>query len=58
MLHLWESGERNEGRKATNAGREGENTLPKTIPHITPSTASNAAGGQGLPGDEEIKAKS
>lgn len=58
MLHPWESGERNEGRKATYAGREGENTLPKTTRHITPATASNAAGARGLPGDEETKAKS
>lgn len=57
MLHPWESGQRNEGRKATNAGREGANTPPKT-PHITPGTASNAAGARGLPGDDEIKAKS
>lgn len=37
---------------------EKEKTLPKRIPHITPGTASNAAGAQELPHDEEIKAKS
>lgn len=54
-------GNRGKGMRAEKQQTRAEEktlTLPKTTPHITPGTASNAAGARGLPGDEEIKAKS